>query len=237
MIQEKIRKVWERIEKAANRVCRKKDEITLVAVTKGVPTEKIAEAVRYGIQEIGESKVQESQDKFQTLHASFPRLKWHMIGNLQRNKVNRAVEIFDCIQSVNSERLVEAINRRAEQIEKVQSCLVEVKVSEEPSKLGFTPDALEKMLDFSSRLKNVRIEGLMALAPYFQEPEKTRPYFEKAKKLFDRFFSRRSQPVLSMGISSDFEIAIEEGSNMVRIGTAIFGERVLNAPLLRKVER
>lgn len=230
MIEENLNKVLERIEKACQRSQRSKEEIQLVAVTKTVPVESIAEAVRCGVQIIGENKVQESQDKFQNLHASFTFLKWHMLGHLQTNKVNRAVEIFDCIQSVDSIKLIDAINRRASELNKIQDCLVEVKVSEEPTKYGLSPENLKNLLDYCQSLKNIKIQGLMIMAPFFEDVALARPYFTKARKLFEKFFisdpePRVPNPVLSMGMSSDFEIAIEEGSSMVRIGTAIFGSR------------
>lgn len=212
-----------RIDQSCQRVGRRKEEVQLVAVTKTVPAEMITEAVRSGIKEIGESRVQESLDKYQTIHSSFPSLRWHMVGHLQRNKVNRAVELFDCIQSVDSTKLIEAIDRRASELGKIQDCLVEVKVSDEPSKQGLPPEELSHFMQFCSSLKNVRLNGMMILAPYFDNAEQVRPYFKKAKEIYDQFFIQH--PILSMGMSSDFEIAIEEGSNMVRIGTALFGVR------------
>lgn len=230
MIRENLERLWERIERSCGLAGRKREEIQLVAVTKLVSLDKIAEAVRCGITDIGESRVQESQDKIQTLRLEFPLLRWHIIGHLQRNKVNRAIEIFDLVQSVDSLKLVEVVNQRASKIEKVQDCLVEVKVSSEPNKSGLPPEELENFLEFCQNLKNVRIKGLMTIAPYFKEPNESRPYFARARRLFERFFSpvalrsflNNCQPILSMGMSSDFETAIEEGSNMVRIGSAIF---------------
>lgn len=230
MIQSNLERLSQRVENACRRSGRKKEEIQIVAVTKMVLLDKIAEAIRCGIHEIGESRVQETQDKFQSLHSSFPSVKWHLIGHLQRNKVNRAVEIFDCIQSVDSERLAEAIDRRASEIGKVQECLVEIKVSEEETKFGLDPDGLEKFLERAEKLKNLTVSGIMAIAPFFENPELARPYFRRAKEIFGKFFILRPMPyalhpILSMGMSHDFEIAIEEGCNMIRVGSAIFGER------------
>lgn len=230
MIHENLERLQERIEKCCQRTGRKREEIQLVVVTKSVPTTEILETVRYGITDMGESRVQESQDKFRTLHLSFPSLRWHMVGHLQRNKVNRAVEIFDLIQSVDSSKLVEVIDQKAFKIGKIQDFLVEVKVSDEPSKSGLPPDELEKFLELSQKLKNVRVRGLMTIAPHPKEPEESRPYFLKMSHLFEKFFGQGAsqsssdglEPILSMGMSTDFEVAIEEGSRMIRIGSAIF---------------
>lgn len=242
MLETKLEKIYEKMEKAAIRAGRKKEEIELLAVTKTVPTERIREAIRVGIRLIGESKVQEALDKYPQLHPSFPKLQWHFIGHLQRNKVNRAVELFDCIQSVDSIALLDAIERRASELQKTQEFMIEVKVSEEPTKFGLLPEELEKVMDYCKKLKNVKCVGMMTLAPYFNDSELSRPYFAKAKQLFDKFFSQlttphlnplpfrgegesEGYPILSMGMSHDFEVAIEEGSTMIRIGTALFGER------------
>lgn len=229
MIQENLLKIKERINNACSRSGRNIEEIQLVAVTKNVPEDKILEAVRLGISEIGESRVQESQGKFQFIHRSAPDLKWHLIGHLQSNKVNRAVEFFDLIQSADSEKLLERINRRAQELNKVQECLIEIKISEESAKSGFIPEEIEKILDFSSVLKNVAVKGMMCIAPYFENPEQSRIYFAKGKKIFEKWFKKSGNEPnasLSMGMSNDFETAIEEGSTMIRIGTAIFGSRV-----------
>lgn len=230
MLEANLKEIYEKMEKAASRAGRKKEEIELLAATKTVPQEKIKEAVRLGIRFIGESRVQEALDKYPQLHSSFPELKWHFIGHLQRNKVNRALEIFDCIQSVDSIALLQAIERRASELQKIQEILVEVKVSEEPTKFGLPPEELEKFIETCEKLKNVKCVGMMALAPYFNDAHLARPYFARAKQLFDKFFIQHpaksiQHPLLSMGMSHDFEVAIEEGSNMIRIGTAFFGER------------
>ncbi len=228
MIQSNLENVWEKISKACQRSGRKKEQIQLVAVTKGVPAEQIAEAVRCGVKIIGENKVQESLDKFQAVHAQCPLLQWHLIGHLQRNKVNRASEIFNCVQSVDSERLAQSLDRRGGELGKVLDCLAQVKISDEPSKSGMAPDQLEPFLEFCSSLKNVRVRGLMAIAPYLEQSELQRPYFAQARKFFEQHFTgakSAESPILSMGMSGDFETAIEEGANMVRVGTLIFGPR------------
>ena len=224
MIRENLARVFERIEKACGRAGRRKEEVHLVAVTKTVPPEKILEAARSGVNQIGENRVQESQDKYQAVQASCA-LKWHMIGRLQRNKVNRAVEIFDMIQSVDSLKLAQAIDRRAGDLGKVEDCLVELKVSEEKTKSGLEEKDLEFFLKGCESLKRLRLLGLMTLAPFFEDPEESRPYFSRARKIFETHFKDNPNAVLSMGMSGDFEVAIQEGSTMVRIGRAIFGER------------
>lgn len=230
MVSDNIRKVRERIERVCVRIGRKKEEVQIIAVTKTVPVNLILEAIRCGLDNIGESRVQESQDKFQSLHTVSPNLVWHMIGHLQRNKANRAVEIFDMIQSIDSTKLAENVNRNAAAVGKVQECLVEVKVSEEPAKSGVKTEELKSLLGYCQTLKNLRLTGLMVMAPFFEDKEKSRPYFTKAREIFERIFIPVSSfkaisPILSMGMSHDFEVAVEEGSNMVRIGSAIFGER------------
>ena len=236
LIRENLEKVLERVEKARLRAGRNKEKIRLVAVTKTVPAERILEAIRCGVREIGESRVQETQDKFLSMQGrakQFGRptglsgaegLIWHMIGRLQTNKVNRAVEFFDMIQSVDSLKLAQAIDRRAGRTQKVQDCLVELKVSEETAKIGLEEGALESFMEQCAALKSVRLLGLMTIAPYFDDPEGARPYFAKARGLFEKFFPNPGS-ILSMGMSGDFEAAIEEGSTLVRVGAAIFGER------------
>lgn len=229
MIEKNVAEVRESINRACRRSGRNYKEIQLIAVTKTVPAERILEAARCGITEIGESRVQESQDKFQAVNQA-ARLKWHMIGSLQTNKANRAVEIFDCIQSLDNLRCAEAVNRRASQLGKTQECLAEIKVSSETTKAGILEEELEDFLGRCRSLEHIRVGGMMVMAPYTDNVEETRPYFARARKIFekasaDKAFSRTGDPVLSMGMSRDFVIAIEEGSTMVRVGQGIFGER------------
>lgn len=228
MICDNIKIILERIEKAKTRTGLKKD-VKLVAVTKTVSIDKIKEAIDSGIKDIGENRIQEAEKKFKEFPETV-KIKKHLIGHLQTNKVKKAVELFDVIQSVDSVYLLEEINRQAEKIKKIQECFIEIKISEEETKYGLNPDELEAVLTKAKELKNIKISGLMTIAPYFENLELARPYFRRAKELFDRFYSQlstlNSQLFLSMGMTGDFEIAIEEGSNMVRIGTGIFGERI-----------
>lgn len=190
--------------------------VKLVTVTKTRSVDEIQKAVDAGINCIGENKVQEAKQKFPLL----PEVEKHMIGHLQRNKVKLAVELFDMIQSVDSIKLAKEINKRCESINKVMPILIEIKIGDEESKQGIKPEEAKDLLNQLSHFKNINIQGLMCMAPFI-EAEQTRPYFRKMKELFD---SLDNMKWLSMGMTNDYKIAIEEGSNMVRVGTAIFGE-------------
>lgn len=231
MIEKNLERLLERIEKSSVRSNRKKEDIQIVAVTKTVPLQRMVKAIECGLKNFGESRVQEAKEKFEALQSSYPFLKWHMVGHLQTNKVNRAVEFFDAIQSVDSFKCMQAIDQRASRLGKTQMCLLEIKISEESTKFGLKDDQIEKILDESSSLKHIYLKGLMCIAPYFEDSNKAKPYFAKTYDLFNKFFLGSSylkiaEPVCSMGMSHDFEAAIEEGSNMIRIGTALFGERL-----------
>lgn len=222
-IKENIDSVRNRISTAARRGGFS-DSVTLVAVTKTVLPTLITECVGAGIKDIGENRVQEAEKKFIQIAGIGPVRK-HLIGHLQTNKAKKAVELFDVIQSLDSERLAVELNRAAQAAGKVQECLLEIKVSEEESKFGAAPEELRKLAESAASLKNIRISGVMGMAPFFDDPEKARPYFAKLRKIFDEAKAELKLPgfeTLSMGMSNDFEIAVEEGSTMVRIGTAIF---------------
>lgn len=223
-ISETIAAVRERLLRAARLAGRTAEEITLLAVTKNVPLPLIREALKGGIAEIGENRVQEAAEK--RAAEGLPGTRWHLIGHLQSNKAKKAVELFDMVQSLDSFPLAEILNREAEKRGKKLPCLVEIKVSEEPSKHGLAPGSLDEFLEKASVLPFLAVRGLMAVAPYFDDPAGARPYFAAARGAFEKhrgFFG--PDPVLSMGMSHDFEAAVEEGANMIRIGTAIFGER------------
>ena len=219
--------VKKRITAAAERVGQDPNQITLVAVTKDVEYLKlIEEAIAAGITDIGENRVQEAKPKIEALKSRYKNVKWHMIGHLQTNKVKTALELFDQIDSVDSLKLAEEIEKRSQ---KPAPVLIEVKTSEEATKFGVEPSELEALIGQISKLKNLKILGLMTLAPLTSDKEKARPYFRKLKDLSERVKSLNLPNVemnyLSMGMTTDFEVAIEEGSNMVRLGRAIFGER------------
>ena len=225
MIKENIAAVQKRIADAAARAGRT-DAITLVAVTKNHPVEYMKEAAANGITDVGENRVQAA---LQTLEA-FPEkpLKWHLIGHLQTNKAKHAVEHFDLIHSVDSEHLLKAVNKEAAKLGKVQDILLQVNVAREESKFGMEVEEFPAMCELAKTLANVRVQGLMCIAPNFEHVEDVRPIFRIAHALYEDMKSKFPDgqiQYLSMGMTHDFEIAIEEGANVVRVGTAIFGAR------------
>jgi pyridoxal phosphate enzyme (YggS family) len=213
----RVSEVRARIEAACARVGRSPDEVTLVAVTKGVPPWAIAQAAAAGIRDFGENRVQEAQAKRPDLLRCPDDITWHMVGHLQTNKVKTAMGLFDIIHSVDSVHLAEAISKRASQAIPV---FLEVNVSAEPGKYGFALDELPRQHEAISRLSNLGVRGLMTVAPQSRDPEEVRPVF--------RALRTAAEPLglleLSMGMSDDFDVAVEEGSTCVRIGRAIFGE-------------
>lgn len=201
------------------------EEIILVAVTKNHGVELMREAIDAGANHIGENRVQEAAEKFQTLNREVTR---HLIGHLQTNKVKPAVQLFDLIESVDSQHLAAAIDKAASQIGKVQDILIQVNVAREVQKSGVLVEDLNALISFVDGLKNLRLRGLMMIAPNFSDVEQCRPLFAQMKKLFDELKTARNDfDFLSMGMTHDYKIAVEEGANVVRLGTAIFGERSL----------
>lgn len=227
-IAENIKVVRERMESACRRAGRNPSEIKLVAVSKTVDINRIREAVLSGISIIGENRVQEAREKieeFNRLQTSDFRLQtvsWHMVGHLQTNKAKTAVMLFDLIHSVDSLHLAEEIDRQAGKVGKIQKVLLEVNLAGEETKHGIPKEDAIDLLKEISKLNNISVEGLMTIPPFTEDPEEARPYFKELRELRDRTNGLRE---LSMGMSNDFEIAIEEGATIVRIGTAIFGER------------
>ncbi len=217
-IKTNIEAVKERIARACQRAGRSPDEVTIIAVTKTVEPSAIADALTLGLRHFGENRVQEAEEKIGQLSGLKPRPTWHMVGHLQSNKVRIAVEIFDIIHSVDSVRLAEAISRIAQ---KTLPVLLQVNVSGETSKSGFSMAEVKPALEAISRLPEIEIKGLMTMAPIVTDAEQVRPVFQKLRSLRD---SLRLEH-LSMGMTDDFEVAIEEGATLVRIGRAIFGER------------
>lgn len=226
MIRDNLASVRERINIACSGCRRNPAEIAIVAVTKGRSAAEIQEAIESGISYIGENRVQEAMAKFYELQAKNCGLRWHMVGHLQTNKTKDAVEIFDLIHSVDSLRLAEEINKQASRISKVQNILIEVNVSGEASKFGVRPEELISIVEKSAGFKNINVQGLMTIAPAVDKAEEARPYFRALRELRDKIYERRTtndEPrILSMGMTDDFEIAIEEGSSMIRLGRAIF---------------
>ena len=226
MIKENLRDVEERIAKACERVGRDKNEVTLIAVSKTKPVEAIREAMEYGAVHFGENKVQEIVDKWETIPES---LNWHMIGHLQRNKVKYIVDKVVLIHSVDSLRLAEQINEEAKKKQVVVPILIEVNVALEESKFGVRPEETFDLVKQISSLSNVKIMGLMTIAPFVSNPEDNRVHFKKLRELNIDIKSKNidnvCMDVLSMGMTGDYEVAVEEGATMVRVGTGIFGER------------
>lgn len=227
-IRGRLDQIRERIARAAQRAGSKPEEITLVAATKTVPLAAILAGVEGGIRHIGENRVQEALQKFAPFRDSDKRaqtITWHFIGHLQSNKAKKAVQFFDLIQSLDSMDLAVDLDRHAREIGKVQRCLVEINVSREATKFGILLGGLGAFLDQTASLSHLRVDGLMTIGPLVERSAEARLAFAALRKAFDQVKSRFKEPVLSMGMSMDFETAIEEGSTMVRVGTALFGER------------
>lgn len=228
MIKENLSRIRQRILKACSKINQDPGKITIIAVSKGRVLEQIKEVIDAGINDIGENRVQESILKYNELITSEPAnqrtIRWHMLGHLQTNKVKDAVRIFDLVQSVDSVRLAEEIDKEADKINKIQDILIEIKTSPEESKLGLKADEAIEVITELTKFKHINIKGLMTIAPIVDNPEKSRLYFRLLKELKDKInqLTSRQLTMLSMGMTDDFEIAIEEGSNMVRLGRAIF---------------
>ncbi|MCK4697456.1 MAG: YggS family pyridoxal phosphate-dependent enzyme [Dehalococcoidia bacterium] len=217
-ITRNLRDVERRIAQAAQRAGRSPAEITIVAVTKGLTAQAIEAALEAGIRHIGENRVQEARGKIARLSNLQPCPTWHMVGHLQTNKVKTAVEIFDIIHSIDSLRLAEALSGRARNTVPV---LLQVNISGEEPKSGFSEAELPKAAEDVARLSMLKVKGLMTIAPLVSDPEEVRPIFRRLRELRDYLGLEH----LSMGMSDDFEVAVGEGATMVRIGRAIFGER------------
>ena len=225
-----IAAVRERVAAAARRAARRPEEIALMAVSKTHPAERIREAYAAGLRVFGENRVQEFAGKAGAL-ADLAGASWHMIGHLQTNKAAKAAELFDAVDSVDSVKLTEKLDAAARSLGKRLSVLIEVNVGGEAAKSGVAPDSreLEELLLAAPRFEALEFRGLMTVPPFSDDPEEARPYFRKLRALRDAIAGRKLPAVgmesLSMGMSHDFEVAIEEGSTCVRVGTAIFGER------------
>ena len=219
-IRANLERVRERIAQAARRAGRRPEEILLVAVSKTAPVERVRDAIDAGVPALGENRVQEAKEKIRELAHPVP---WHLIGGLQTNKARDAVALFDLIQSVDRLELARELDRRAS---KPVDVLLEVNVGAEPSKGGFAPADLKTALEAIAELPRLRVRGLMTIPPAVSDPEQARPSFRLLRELRDQ----TGLTELSMGMSADFEVAIEEGATMVRVGTAIFGARPPRAP-------
>jgi hypothetical protein len=215
MLKDNLERVRGRIAEACAKIKVNPDKITLVCVTKGREIAQIQEAAGLGLKDIGENRVQEALEKYKLIAG----LKWHMVGHLQSNKVRDALEIFDLIHSVDSVNLAQEINRQAARINKIQDVFLEVKTSPELRKFGFKPEVLAAACEEIMKFENVKIKGLMTIAPLADDARETRPYFSKLRQLRDKL---NPSWLLSMGMTGDFEVAIEEGADIIRLGRAIF---------------
>ncbi len=223
----RLENITSRIQKAALACNRDPDSIRLVAVSKTKPAEQVMAAIEAGVTTFGENYIQEAREKINTL--STHPVSWHFIGHLQTNKAKYVVKLFDLIHSVDTLKLAKEINRKAQKIDKIQQVLVQVNIAEEASKSGTREqDALE-LIQAISEMKNLSIQGLMTMPPFYNDPEKARPFFSALRILSNRIQEQAipnvSMTELSMGMTGDFETAIQEGATLVRIGTAIFGQR------------
>ena len=195
------------------------DDVLLVAVTKLHSPDEINQAIDAGITDIGENKVQEILDKYDKVK----KVRWHLIGHLQTNKVKYIIDKVDLIHSVDSLKLAQEIEKRAAQHDRVMDILIQVNQADEETKFGISPEELGDLISqIKENCPHIRIKGLMSIAPLFMDPEDARPVFKAVKELYDRY---EDFSILSMGMSQDFEVAIEEGSNLIRVGTSIFGNR------------
>lgn len=226
MVTENLKDVEKRVCAACERSGRKREEVTLIAVSKTKPVEMLDEAYRAGARYFGENKVQELVDKYEVMPKD---IHWQMIGHLQRNKVKYVIDKAELIHSVDSLRLAETIDKEAAKKGIIANVLLEVNMAKEDTKFGLMP---EEVLDFVReivRFQHIRVQGLMTIAPFVADPEENRKHFANLRKLSVDIRKEKvnnvNMSILSMGMTNDFEVAIEEGATMVRVGTAIFGER------------
>lgn len=225
-LEENIKSVRESIQSVCEKAGRPENSVTLLGVTKTYEADVMNAAIGYGITDIAENKVQEILRKYDQVNRG---VNWHLIGHLQSNKVKYIIDKVDLIHSVDSLKLAIEINKRAGQIHKIQDVLIQINIQDEASKFGIPPESLQTLLGDISELKNVRVCGLMYIAPIVEQPDHLRDDFKLMKKMFDELKNSPYENViplhLSMGMSSDYEVAIEEGATMVRVGTRIFGKR------------
>ncbi len=225
-IKQNLSIINEKIEQSCAKVGRSASEITMVAVTKTITSDKIITAIESGVKVIGENRVQEAMSKYPDIRN---RVEWHLIGHLQTNKVKKAVDVFSMIQSIDSLRLIQEIDQRLKTTNKIIPVLIEVNTSGEVTKFGVQPIQLYDLVKHILELSNIRLNGLMTIGPglAIKDKERSRPCFRMLYELRTKAEQefRIKLPYLSMGMSSDFEVGIEEGSNIIRIGTAIFGVR------------
>jgi len=224
-IADDLRRVRERMAAAARRAGRDAASITLVGVSKTVPPERIREAIDAGLADLGENRVQEARDKALRLPGA---VRWHLVGHLQANKANHAARLFDVVHSLDSIDILERLERAAQREGRRMMAMIQVDLAGETTKFGAAAVDLDRLLAAAAGCRNVRVRGLMVLPPYDPDPEKSRPYFRRLRELLQGAQGRHPDLELrdlSMGMTEDFEVAIEEGATMVRVGRALFGER------------
>jgi pyridoxal phosphate enzyme (YggS family) len=219
-----LEKIREEISRALLRRGGKPEEVILVGVSKNVSVDRIEKAINGGVEHIGENRIQEARAKFKSIKGP---ATWHLIGHLQRNKVRHALGIFDLIHSLDRKSLAQEIQKRAARQGIVVPCLVQVNVAGEVSKFGLPPGELKPFLNEIAGFPNIKVKGLMTIAPFSEDPEAVRPVFRRLRELFDDkdYPPEVKMEFLSMGMSNDFVVAVEEGANMVRIGSRLFGSR------------
>lgn len=226
-IAENLAVIKERINRACLRVNRDPAEVRLIGVSKTVPAERVREGIQAGLTLLGENYVQEAQEKITQLRGL--GASWHFIGHLQSNKARVAADLFDLIHTVDRKSLAKELNRRAQQRGRPLDVLLQVNVGEEESKSGAATEDVVALFNYVSSLDGLAVRGLMALPPYLEDPEQVRPYFKEMRQMLERLRQGAARPEhlseLSMGMSHDFEVAIEEGATFIRVGTALFGER------------
>lgn len=226
MLEDNFREVKQRIEEACRRSGRDPKEVTLIAVSKTKPVEMLQEAYDFGTRIFGENKVQELTDKYEQMPKD---IHWHLIGHLQRNKVKYIIDKVDLIHSVDSLRLAETIDKEAQKHGLIANILIEVNVAGEESKFGLAPEEVGEFLDQLAGFSHIKVCGLMTIAPFVENPEENRPYFQRLRKLSVDIAAKKvnnvTMSILSMGMTNDFEVAVEEGATMVRVGTGLFGVR------------
>lgn len=224
-IRSNIALIRDRIQMAAERSGRDPARVKLIAAIKGVPREMIETAIESGMIDLGENRVQEARSRSSDLKSKYPGTVWHMIGHLQTNKIKQALEIFDIIQTVDSIRLAEEINKLSGIRGKVSEVFFEVNISGEAQKFGVPESQAESLVRHAAGLKNLLVSGLMTVPPYSADPEDSRPFFKRLRSLYEKLngLGFTSIKHLSMGMSDDLEVAVEEGATIVRVGRGIFG--------------
>lgn len=228
-IYDNIQQIQANIAAAAKRANRNPDEILLLAVSKTIDTDRIKQALDCGLISLGENKVQEIMDKYEPLGAYQPKVQWHLIGHLQTNKVKYIIDKVSLIHSVDSLKLANEIEKRAAQKDLIADVLIEVNMEQEDSKFGVKPEDVQNLVCEISKLSHIRVKGLMTVAPFVENPEDNRDCFRKMRQLLvdinTKNINNICMDVLSMGMTGDYEVAIEEGATIVRVGTGIFGKR------------